>query len=59
MTDYGIRALHYVQDEMRHLSSIKLTREGEHALLVFKVMLRQVWHKEYRDGTFVFIEEVP
>jgi hypothetical protein len=56
----GIRALHYVQDEIRHLTAEKsrgnLTREGEHALLVFRAMLHQVWRKEYRDGVFVFLD---
>jgi hypothetical protein len=52
----GVRALHYVQDEIRYLSSIRLTPAGEHALLVFKIMLQQVWRKEYRDGEFVFLE---
>jgi hypothetical protein len=53
----GLRALHYVQDEIRHLSSIKLTPEGDHALLVFRVMLRAVWGKEFRDGEFVFLDQ--
>ena len=53
----GLRALHYVQEEVRHLSSIWLTPEGEHALLVFRLMLRQVWRKEFRDGEFVFLED--
>jgi hypothetical protein len=59
MTDaaaQGLRALHYVQDEIRRLSSIGLTLEGKHALLVFKLMLREVWRKEFRDGEFVFLE---
>ena len=58
--DTGLRALHYVQDEIRHLTAEKsrgnLTREGEHALLVFQAMLHRVWRKEYRDGVFVFWE---
>ena len=53
----GLRALHYVQEEIRHLSSIWLTPEGEHALLVFRLMLREVWRKEFRDGEFVFLED--
>jgi len=56
LANEGLRALHYVQDEIRYLSSIKLTREGEHALLCYKQMLRQVWAKEFRDGEFVFLE---
>lgn len=54
----GLRALHYVQDEIRHLSSIEiaLTSEGKHALLCWRIMLRDVWGKEYRDGEFVFLD---
>ena len=52
----GLRALHYVQDEIRHLSSIELTPEGQHALLCWRIMLRDVWGKEFRDGQFVFKE---
>ena len=52
--EQGRRALNYVQDEIRRLSSIKLTREGQHELLCLKVMLAQVWQKEFCDGVFVF-----
>jgi hypothetical protein len=55
----GLRALHYVQDEIRQLSSISLTSEGKHALLCWRIMLRDVWGKEFRDGEFVFLEPQP
>jgi len=55
----GLRALHYVQDEIRHLDAIKRTREGDHALLIFRLMLREVWRKDFRDGEFVFLEDAP
>jgi hypothetical protein len=55
----GVRALHYVQNEIRHLSAIDLTPEGKHARLVFSLMLREVWGKEYRDGAFVFLDGPP
>lgn len=57
LANEGLRALHYVQDEIRHLDAISRTREGDHALLVYRVMLREVWRKEYRDGAFVFLED--
>jgi hypothetical protein len=53
----GVRALHYVQREIRHLSAIDLTQEGKHALLCWRIMLRDVWGKEFRGGEFVFLEE--
>ena len=52
----GLRALFYVQDEIRHLSSISLTSEGKHALSCWRIMLRDVWGKEFRDGEFVFLD---
>jgi hypothetical protein len=56
----GLRALHYVQDEIRRLSNTDgLTREGRHALLCYRNMLREVWGKEYAGGTFVFIAKDP
>lgn len=58
----GVRALHYVQDEIRRLYAVKergwLTKDfGEHSLSIFTDMLKRVWGKEYRDGEFVFIKE--
>jgi hypothetical protein len=55
----GLRALHYVQEEIRHLHAINRTREGDHVMLVFRLMLREVWGKEFRDGQFVFLEAQP
>ena len=57
--ELGRRALHYVQEEIRYLSSIRLTPEGEHALLCWRIMLRTVWRKELRDGRFVFLDDAP
>jgi hypothetical protein len=58
--DTGVRALNYVKDEIRHLTAEKsrgnLTREGEHAILVFRTMLHRIWRKDYRDGAFVFLD---
>ena len=55
----GLRALHYVQEEIRHLDAISRTREGDHVMLVFRLMLREVWGKEFRNGEFVFVENAP
>jgi hypothetical protein len=46
-----------VQDEIRYLESIQLTREGEHALLCFKVMLASVWRLKFAIGRFVALDK--
>ncbi len=53
----GVRALHYVQDEIVRLSAHTHTLQGLAQRSCLKDMLRAVWGKEYRDGEFVFIKE--
>jgi hypothetical protein len=55
----GIEALRYVQDEIRYLTAIDRTREGDHALRVFQLMLRQVWEKQFVNGEFLSLEDIP
>ena len=50
-------AMAYVGGQIAYLSAIKLTPEGRHALLCYKVMLRHVWHIDWKDGRFVPAED--